>query len=154
MAAKKKKSTTRSDTSSESLELYTFFLDRASDSEDLYLALTAKGARVERHRVRYKDDEPDEVWLPDVCAKGWVIISQDQYNEIERQAIRNANGRAFLNVHADMKGEDQAAMLVAALPKMVRILKANQSPFIARIYSAKKILITSTEFRAHSKLSR
>jgi hypothetical protein len=74
--------------------------------------------------------------------------------EIEREAIRNANGRAFLNVHADMKGEDQAEMLVAALPKMLRILKANQAPFIARIYNPKKILVTSTEFRAHSKLSR
>jgi hypothetical protein len=53
-----------------------------------------------------------------------------------------------------MKGEDQAAMLVAALSKMLRILKANQPPFIARVYNAKKILITSTEFRAHSKFSR
>lgn len=102
MAAKKKKSTTRSDTSLESLDLYNFFLDRASDSEDLYVALTAQGARVERHRVHYKDDEPDDTWLPEVCSHSWVIISQNQYNDIERQAIRNANGRAFLNVHADM----------------------------------------------------
>jgi hypothetical protein len=79
MAAKKKKSTTRSDTSLESLDLYTFFLDRASDSEDLYIALTAKGARVERHRIHYEDDEPDEVWLPEVCANRWVVISQNQY---------------------------------------------------------------------------
>jgi hypothetical protein len=109
---------------------------------------------VERHRIHYEDDEPDEVWLPEVCANRWVVISQNQYNEIEREAIRNANGRAFLNVHADMKGEDQVEMLVAALPKMLRILKANQAPFIARIYNPKKILVTSTEFRAHSKLSR
>jgi hypothetical protein len=59
MAAKKKKSTTRSDTSLESLDLYTFFLDRASESNDLYEALKAKGARVERHRDYYKDDEDD-----------------------------------------------------------------------------------------------
>ena len=96
MGAKKKKSTTRSDTSLESLDLYTFFLDRASDSEDLYVALTARGARVERHRAHYKDDESDETWLPEVCANGWVIISQNQYNEIERQAIRNANGTSLL----------------------------------------------------------
>ena len=154
MAAKKKKSTTRSDTSLESLSLYTFFLDRASDSSDLYDALTAKGARVERHRAHFADDEDDEVWLPEAAAKEWVIISQNQYNELERHAIRNTNGRAFLNVHADMKGEEQAAMLVAALPKMLRILKANKAPFIARIYTAKKILLISPEFRAHSKLSR
>lgn len=154
MAAQKKKSTTRSDTSLESLSLYTFFLDRASESNSLYDALKAIGARVERHCDHYEDDEDDPVWLPEIAFKEWVIISQNQFNELERQAIRNAKGRAFLIVHGDMRGEEEAAMVVASLPKMLRILKANPPPFIARIYNPKKILITSSEFRAHSKLSR
>jgi hypothetical protein len=81
MAAKKKKSTTRSDTSLESLDLYTFFLDRASESKVLYEALKAKGARVEMHRDYYKDDEDDSMWLPEVSAKEWVIISQIQFKK-------------------------------------------------------------------------
>lgn len=153
MAAKKKKSTTRSDTNLESLDLYTFFLDRAAESNVLYDALKAKGARVERHRDYYKPDEDDQVWLAQVASKGWVVISQDQFNELERQALRNAGGRAFLVVHLEMKGEDEAAMIVAALPKMLRILKSNSPPFVARIYNSKKILLTSSGFRAHSKLS-
>jgi PIN like domain len=154
MAAQKKKSTTRSDTSLESLSLYTFFLDRASESNDLFEALKAIDARIERHRDYYPDDADDPTWLPEVASKGWVIISQNQFNELEREAIRNANGRAFLIVHGDMRSEEEAAMVVAALPKMLRVLKPNQPPFIARIYNAKKILITSNRFRAHSKLSR
>jgi hypothetical protein len=154
MAAKKKKSTTRSDTSLESLDLYTFFLDRAAESNALHDALEGKGAHVEMHRAYYKDDEDDQVWLSEVASKGWVIISQNQYNALEREAIRNANGRAFLVVHGDMKGEEEAEMIAAALPKILRILKANPAPFIARLYNPKKILITSDEFRAHSKLSR
>lgn len=154
MAAKKKKSTTRSDTSLESLDVYTFFLDRASESKALYEALKAKGARVEMHRDYYKDDEDDPIWLPEVSAKQWVIISQNQFNELERQAIRNAGGRAFLIVHAEMKSEDEAQMVAATLPKMLRILKATPAPFIARIYNPKKVLLISSEFRAHSKLSR
>ena len=154
MAGKKKKSTTRSDTSLESLNLYTFFLDRASESIALYNALTAQGAQVEMHRRHYADSVDDKVWLPEVASKGWVIISQNQFNELERLALRNAGGRAFLIVHGDMKAEEEAGMIIAALPKMLRILKANQPPFIARLYNPKKILITSLEFRAHSKLSR
>jgi hypothetical protein len=92
--------------------------------------------------------------LPEIASKGWVIISQNQFNELERQAIRNANGRVFLIVHGDMKAEEEAAMVAAALPKMLRILKANKPPFIARLYNPKKILMTSTKFRAHSKLSQ
>ena len=154
MAAKKKKSTTRSDTSLESLDLYTFYLDRASESQALYDALKGKGAHVERHRDHYKDDEDDPVWLPEVCGKGWIIISQNQFNELERLALRQAGGRAFLIVHGNMKAEDEAKMIVAALPKILRILKSNQPPFIDRLYNTNKILMTSTGFRAHSKLSR
>jgi len=154
MAGKKKKSTTRSDTSLESLSLYTFFLDRASESIALYTSLKAQGAQVEMHRHHYGDNVDDEVWLPEVASKGWIIISQNQFNELERLALRNARGRAFLIVHGDMRAEEEAAMIVAALPKMLRILKAKQPPFIARVYNAKKIVITSSEFRAHSKLSR
>jgi uncharacterized glyoxalase superfamily protein PhnB len=138
MAAKKKKSTTRSDTSLESLDLYTFFLDRASESKALYDALTAKGAHVEMHRDYYKDDEDDQVWLPEVAAKRWIIISQNQFNELERQAIRNAKGRAFLIVHGEMKGDEEAVMVAAALPKMLRILKANAVSFIARLYTQRR----------------
>lgn len=154
MGAKKKKSTTLSDTNLESLDAYTFYLDRASESQALYDALKDKGVHVERHRDHYLDDEDDSVWLPEVCARGWIIISQDQFNELERLALRNAGGRAFLIIHADLKAEEEAVMVVAALPKMLRILKVNQPPFIARLYNPKKILMTSTEFRAYSKLSR
>jgi hypothetical protein len=51
--------------------------------------------RLERGRDHYNDNEDDSVWLPDVASKEWVIISQNQFNELERQASRNAGGRAF-----------------------------------------------------------
>ena len=141
MAAKKKKSTTRSDTSLESLDLYTFFLDRASESKSLRTALQAIGARVEIHRDHYEEDEDDQIWLPDVALKGWVIISQDQFNELERQAIRNAGGRAFLIVEGSASGNEQAAIVTGAMRRMLRMLKAIPAPFIARIYRAKRVLL-------------
>lgn len=86
---------------------------------------------------------------------GWVIISQNQFNELEREALRNAGGRAFIVVHGEMKSSDEAAMIVATLPKILRILSATPPPLIARIYNPKKVVITSNiQFRAHSKLSR
>ena len=145
MAAKKQKSTTRSDTNLKSLDLYTFFLDRASESKSLREALQALGARVEVHCDYYADDEDDQVWLPEVAAKRWVIISQDQFNELERQAIRNAGGRAFLIVEGSMTGEEQAAIVVGAMRRMLRILNAVPAPFIARIYRAKRILLIPNE---------
>jgi PIN like domain len=145
MGAKKKKSTTRSDTSLESLDLYTFFLDRASESKTLRKALQAIGARVEIHREFYQPDADDQLWLPEVAAKGWVIISQDQFNELEREAIRNAGGRAFLVVHGSATGEEQAAIVTGAMRRMLRMLKAVPAPFIARIYRANRVLLIPKE---------
>jgi hypothetical protein len=145
MAAKKKKSTTRSGTNLESLDLYTFFLDRASESKSLRAALQAIQARVEIHRDYYTEDEDDQVWLPEIAAKGWVIISQDQFNELEREAIRNAGGRAFLIVEGSKTGDEQAAIVVGAMRRMLRMLKAVPAPFIARIYRANRVLLIPKE---------
>jgi hypothetical protein len=80
MAAKKKKSTTRSATSLESLSDHTFFLDRALQSYALRDALVALGARVEMHRDYFEEDAEDAEWLPEVAGRGWVILSKDQFN--------------------------------------------------------------------------
>ena len=143
MAAKKKKSTTRSGTSLESLDLYTFFLDRASESKTLHEALKAKGAHVELHCEHFKADEDDPIWLPQVCQRGWVIISHDQFNELEKRAIRNAGGRAFLIVGGDATGEQKAALVTGALRRMLRILNATPAPFIAKVYRANRVNIIS-----------
>jgi PIN like domain len=83
MAAKRKKSTTRSGTNLESLSLYTFFLDRALESYLLRDALKALGARVQMHRDHFREDSEDVDWLPVIARREWVILSKDQYNWLE-----------------------------------------------------------------------
>ncbi len=134
MAGKRKKSTTRSGTNLESLSLYTFFLDRALESYVLRDALKALGARVQTHRDHFREDAEDVAWLPVIARREWVILSKDQYNWLERRAIKNANGRAFLLVRGELSGRDQASIICKALPKMLRILDLTPAPFIAKIY--------------------
>ncbi len=154
MAGKKKKSTTRSGTNLESLDQYTFFLDRALESYALRDALKQLGARVEMHRDHFEEGADDPDWLPEVARQGWIILSTDQFNYLEREAIRNAGGRAFLLMQGSMKGDEQAALIVGAMRRMLRILKSNPPPFIAKIYRAKRVLILSAELRPHSSISR
>ncbi len=134
MAGKRKKSTTRSATNLESLNLYTFFLDRALESYALRDALKALGARVQMHRDHFKEDADDVDWLPVIARREWVVLSKDQYNWLERRAIKNAKGRAFLLVRGELSGEEQASVICKALPKMVRMIDLTPSPFIAKIY--------------------
>lgn len=44
---------------------------------------------------------------PVICRRGWVIISHDQYNELEKKPIRNAGGRAFLIVGGNATGDQK-----------------------------------------------
>ena len=59
MAGKRKKSTKLSATNSESLSFYTFYLDRALESDLVRQALVDMGARVQRHKDHFADDARD-----------------------------------------------------------------------------------------------
>jgi hypothetical protein len=86
------------------------------------------------HREDFADDARDEDWLPVIARRGWVILSKDQFNYLERRAIKNSNGRAFHLVRRDLSGEEQAAIFCKALPQMLRILNRTSPPFMAKIY--------------------
>jgi hypothetical protein len=142
MAGKRKKLTTRSGTNLESLSFYKFYLDRALESYDVRDALKAMGARVEMHRDHFKDDAEDVEWLPTIAGRGWVILSKDQFNYLERLAIKHANGRAFLLIRSELQGKEQAAIISRALPEMLRALDLTKPPFIAKIYRDGSVHLT------------
>ena len=149
MAAKKKKSTTRSVTSLESLSDHTFFLDRALQSYALRDALVALGARVEMHRDYFDDNAKDVDWLPQVAIWGWIIVSKDQFNWLERRAIINAGGRAFLLIQGSLPGAEQVSIICGALRRMLRIIIGTPAPFIARIYRTSRVQIIQNVSRRH-----
>jgi hypothetical protein len=142
MAAKRKRSTTRSGTNLESLSFYKFYLDRALESYEVRDALKQAGARVEMHRDHFDEDALDEDWLPVIAGRGWVILSKDQFNHLERLAIKNAKGRAFLLVRGELPGKEQAAIISKALPEMLRVLDLTKPPFIAKIYRDGSVHLT------------
>ena len=144
MAGKKKKSATRSGTSLESHN-YTFFLDRALESYALRDALIALGLRVEMHNYHFDADAPDIDWLPVVAKRGWVILTKDQYNWLERQAIRNANGRAFLLVQGSLPGDEQVSIICKAVPNILQILDTTSAPFVAKIHRSSTIVLASDD---------
>ena len=145
MAVKRKRSTRRSDTSLELLSLYTFFLDRALESNLLRDSLKQMGARVEMHNYHFQDDAEDVDWLPVIARRGWVILSKDQYNWLERRAIKHAGGRAFLLVRCDLPGEEQATIISKALPEMLRVTDLTPAPFIAKTYRDGSVHLTKLD---------
>jgi hypothetical protein len=79
-----------------------FFLDRDLGKR-LGRALREVGVEVQLHAERYPGigDTPDEVWIPEVAADGWIILTHDKkirFREAERQAFAAAGARAFVFV--------------------------------------------------------
>ncbi len=106
-------------------------------------ALKELGARVELHRDHFPDDAEDVDWLPVIARREWVILTKDQYNSLERHAIKNARGRAFMLVRAELQGNEQASIISHALPAMLRMLDLTAAPFIAKIYRDSSVLQTN-----------
>ena len=141
MVAKKKKSTTRSDTSLESLSDYVFFLDRALQSYSLRYAPIALGARVEMHGDYFADNAADVDWLPEVASKGWIILTKKSV-QLAGTTSNSQCGRAgFLLIPGGLPGSDQVRIICAALRRMLRLLKVTSPPFVARIYRSSEVKI-------------
>jgi len=92
--------------------------------------------RFERHLAHFPRGTPDETWLPKVGANGWVLLTADKrirYNFLEKQALKEHAVREFVFASGNMSGEDMGAVLELAIPKMRRLARKLEPPFVAAI---------------------
>lgn len=74
--------------------------------------------------------------MPKVGSKGWVLLTADKrirYNFLERQALQQHAVREFVFASGNMSGEDMGAALTLALPKIQRLARKLEPPFVATI---------------------
>jgi hypothetical protein len=74
--------------------------------------------------------------LPLVGSKGWVLLTADKrirYNFLEKHALEEHAVREFVFTSGNMSGQDMAAGLKLALPKMRRLCHKLNPPFVASI---------------------
>jgi hypothetical protein len=99
------------------------------------------------HRDHFAEAADDIDWLPEVSRRNWIILSKDQFNWLEREAITNAKGRAFLLIWGSLSGDEQVSIICGALRRILRILKTTPAPFIARIHRTRRVVVMPREFR-------
>lgn len=119
-----------------SLSAVTFFIDRSLGRDKVVAALRAKGALVEPHDSHFPADAPDQQWLSAVGVRGWVVISKDRrirHRGAERAAVEAAAVALFIFRGGNMRGEEIAQAIAAALPKMLLLVHRQTRPFIATI---------------------
>ncbi|MFA5876716.1 MAG: hypothetical protein WC901_08585 [Candidatus Margulisiibacteriota bacterium] len=137
MDGPKKKSKKPSVTNfSKPLDDFVFFIDRSLGKKAVANALRQAGAKIEVHDDHLPQDAKDEEWLRYVGARNWVVLTQDdriRFHNHERAALLQAKVCAFVLTAKGLRGEENGAIIVNALPVIRRMLSKHQAPFIARI---------------------
>src|SRR5580704_1697700 len=142
MAARRSKSKKPSAGSAPSLspsppDDFVLYLDEnLCNSRAILDTLTKLGVRFERHLAHFNRGIPDETWLPRVGSEGWFLLTADKrirYNFLEKQALKEHAIREFVFTSGNMSGQDMAAALELALPKMRRLCRKLKPPFVVSI---------------------
>ena len=92
--------------------------------------------RHERHLRHFRPGLDDDVWLPAVGSKKWVLLTTDKgfrYTQLEKRAFRRYKVRAFEFSRNNIGGEMMAAALRKAIPIMKRLAEKTSGCLLASI---------------------
>ena len=122
-----------------------FFIDRSLGIDPIRTELIKAGLAVEIHDDHFTRDEEDRVWLRTVGERGWVVLTKDQrlrYRPLEIAALRASKARVFVLTAGNLRGIEIAAVFLAALPRICKVLHSVPGPFVARISQSGHVEIT------------
>lgn len=122
-----------------------FFIDRSLGIDPIRSELIKVGLAVEIHDDHFARDEEDRVWLRMVGERGWVVLTKDQrlrYRPLEIAALRVSKARVFVLTAGNLRGIEIAAVFLAALPRISKLLHSLPGPFIARVSKSGHVTIT------------
>lgn len=104
----------------------------------------------------FDPDTPDTIWVPQVGAKRWIILSKDtklRNNNIELMALLKANTHSFLMTAQQQRGCDMAAAFVSALHDMKQIVAKEPSSVVSTVSSAGRVRIHLTQSAVIKKIA-
>lgn len=105
--------------------------------------LREKGLHVEIHDEHFAQDVADADWLPEVAARGWVILTADQnlrYNRLERDALLASRARVFVIV-GKTTHQQRAEAVIRGRRRIERLLRSRGGGFIAKLYKDGRVTL-------------
>ncbi|MGL4552324.1 MAG: hypothetical protein ACRC33_14185 [Gemmataceae bacterium] len=110
----------------------TLFVDR-SLGKGVGRRLRDAGATVELHDDHFAQTTKDSEWIPDVTARGWVILTKDKNIRRprgEREDVLAAAAKVFTLTGGSMSGEEMARTFIGHLVEIERIAGSQSPPFV------------------------
>ena len=128
-----------SDGKPEQLQLDDFIVyldENLENCKPIMDTLSASSIRFERHTTHFARGEDDNVWLPFVAERSWVVVTKDKrnrYNDLEREAIRRSRVREFYFGGGNFTGAEMAKALVIAIPAIRKLCRMFNPPLVGSI---------------------
>ncbi len=113
-----------------------FFLDRSLGHNVVASALRRAGYLIELHDDHFTPDAADADWIPEVGAKGWIILTKDQKIMVrapELAAVAKGSARLYALSTGQVSGPEMAISFLKAIPKIIRSLSQQDPPYAAKI---------------------
>lgn len=111
-----------------------FFTDRDLGKQ-FPARLREAGLTVERHADHFAPDTPDEVWLPEVGRRTWIVLTHDErirYKHNELAAVMR-HRVPLLVVQGQAPFLQLAEWFVQTLPRVEAFVNAHEPPYIAKV---------------------
>jgi len=148
LRSKKRSATTRL------REETTFFLDRSIGKFKCAQHLRDAGLKIETHDDHFPQSASDEEWIAKCGREKWVVITGDIWKRGRKEAPQ-VNAVAFGRVRVfqlatnDILSELWAQAILKAEHKILKILKMNKGPFMARITPGGSVSVLPGYFEGH-----
>jgi hypothetical protein len=114
-----------------------FFADRNLGRYDFPGFLREAGLTVHAHDDHFAQDAPDTEWLPDVAARGWIVLSADRVisrDPLELATVMLSGAAMFYLVGGSATAEDLARNFVNTLGRVTEFVAEHAPPHIAKVY--------------------
>ena len=115
-----------------------FWVDRCLGVRIVPGRLRGAGISIRTYLDLYPQDPavPDAQWIPDVTARGWIILTKDQAisrNPAELQVLRRAKARYVCLAAKNMTGSEQAECLLEHWRTIDGLVAARKPPVIVKV---------------------
>ena len=129
-----------------------YWIDRSLGTKLVPDALRAHGVSIETYDDLYPTDPrvPDEQWIVDVTARGWIIVTKDKNIRrapAELAALHRAEARYVCLSAAGMRGPDQAACLVHHWKTIDGLVGHRSPPLIVTVTRTRVQWLDGTTWR-------
>lgn len=98
-------------------DAFVYYLDANLDGPELVTRLREAGMRCQAHRDHFAPDAADEAWIPEVAARGWIIVTRDfaiKRRPAERAAWTTARATVIMIRGDKLSAEDMSKLLLTA----------------------------------------